>query len=140
MMSEARKRFTAPAFAAAVFIFGAPVFALAAANVPEDVRQEIVLQAAGCYGVNNVLGNGDDFTTSDDDEMRRAALSWAQWYARVFRDYSGLDEEAAGDALRSASNDISFRDLSTDYRLDISIHCESTLPPLLEKWEGYARE
>lgn len=103
---------------------------------PDDFRQEVVDTAVSCAAAYGALASRNDFSTSDDDEMRDAARGQASIAREMFEQWSHLDDDEIADALWDASFEIEAQGFDDEELLDLAIYCEDKLADLFEAAEA----
>lgn len=126
-LSGFRMRFAACSLAA-----GLAAAAGVAQPPPDDFRQDMVDALTACTAAYGALASGNDFSTSDDDEMRDAAREQQTEARRLLALWSHLDEDEVADMLFSASIDINAEDFDDEELLDLAIYCDDKLADLQE--------
>ncbi len=119
-------------FAACLLVAGLAAAAGAAQPPPDDFRQDMVDALTACTAAYGALASGNDFSTSDDDEMRDAAREQQKEARRLLALWSHLDEGELSDMLFSASVELNAEDFDDEGLLDLAIYCDDKLADLLD--------
>jgi len=119
-------------FAACSLAAGLAAAAGVAQPPPDDFRQEMVDALTVCTAAYGALASGNDFSTSDDDEMRDAARGQQKEARRLLTLWSHLDESEVADMLFSASIELNAEDFDDEGLLDLAIYCDDKLSDLLD--------